>query len=461
MKNRIISRIVDTISKNKLPTILVVGILVRIIMMPISAHPLDMYVWSEATSSIIKNGPMSIQFFPPTQGYFLSIPLAYFYNWITQIFSLGSYGPISMESIPSSLNFYPDIHATYVPGILFNFITKIPLLFSDIFSTILLYKIVFGLTRNEKSAQKAAIFWFLNPFLIWISAIWGMWDTLPVLFSLACFHFLLNKKILLASIFLAIGFFLKIYPILFLIPIGIYIVKSEAFKEKKIVLSKFFAVFLIATTLISIPFLDRISKFITDFIAINQAIFSSFSNPVSSPLAFGLTYWSLYSLNRFTKIPLNPNFSLFLSFSSILLVAISLILVYRKFVKINFRYPTYDLALGLLLPIIALFLSFRIICEQWLLWSFPFLIILVVGRKIKSSLFWGVSILGLLYVILNCPLPFFFLSLSPWIGNYLVEVANIILSIEQIRIGLLAAIGCIFSVMFILILSNLRRRTVN
>ncbi len=126
--------------------------------MPISAHPLDMYVWFDATSSIIKNGPMSIQFFPPIQGYFLLVPLAYFYNWLTHVFSVGSFGPLPMGSIPSALNYYPDLNALYVPGMLFNFVIKLPLLFSDVFATLLLYKIVVSLTCNKGAGGESRNF---------------------------------------------------------------------------------------------------------------------------------------------------------------------------------------------------------------------------------------------------------------------------------------------------------------
>jgi hypothetical protein len=424
--------------------------------MPISAHPLDMYVWFDATSSIIKNGPMSIQFFPPIQGYFLLVPLAYFYNWLIHIISVGSFGPLPMGSIPSALNFYPDLNALYVPGMLFNFVIKLPVLFSDVFTTLLLYRIVLSLTSNKVLAERAAIFWFLNPFLIWISSAWGMWDTLPAFFSLACLYFLLNKKFVLSSICLSAGFFLKLYPILFLIPIGIYIFRSSLVKDKWKSGFKFFSVFSIIAVLLSLPFIDRITRFFTNFIAPN---IGSITNPISNPIAFGLTYWSLYSLNRIINLPLTTIFATFASITSIIMGVVALILAYWKVDKIMFQKLEYDLTLVLLLPILALFLSFRIVCEQWFVWALPFLVILCVRGKVKGSLFWGASILGLLYACLNCPLPFFFLPLAPWIGNSLVNSANFLLSFEPIRIGLLAIIGCLFSLFLFLILFNFRKQS--
>jgi hypothetical protein len=427
--------------------------------MPISAHPLDMYVWYDASLNIVKNGPMSVHFFPPIQGYFLLVPLAYFYNWLAHFFSLGSFGPVPMDSIPSVLNFYPNLNALYMPGMLFNFVVKLPLLFSDVFATLLLYKTMLSLTSNKKLAEKAAIFWFLNPYLILISSIWGMWDTLPALFSLSCLYFLFKKKFVLSSICLTVGFFLKLYPILFLVPIGIYILKSSSVKDKSKNFLKFFSVFSIASVLLSLPLIDRMTRFFTDFIAPNPATIGSITNPISNPIAFGLTYWSLYSLNRLINLPLTIMFASFASIASIILVVVALILVYWKVGKMSFQKPAYDLALCLLLPILALFLSFRILCEQWFVWALPFLVILCVGGKVKGFLFWGASILGILYAVLNCPLPFFFLPMERWIGNSLVSSANFLLSFEPIRIGLLATIGCLFSLFLFLIMLDFRKQS--
>ncbi len=286
-----------------------------------------------------------------------------------------------------------------------------------------------------------------------------MWDTLPAFFSLACLYFLLNKKFVLSSICLTVGFFLKLYPILFLIPIGIYIFRSSLVEDKWKSFLKFFSVFSIVSVLLSLPFIDRMTRFFTDFIAPNPATIGSITNPISNPIAFGLTYWSLYSLNRLINLPLTTMFATFASIASIILVAVALILVYWKVGKMSFQKPAYDLALCLLLPILALFLSFRILCEQWFVWALPFLVILCVGGKVKGSLFWGASILGLLYACLNCPLPFFFLPMAPWIGNSLVSSANFLLSFEPIRIGLLATIGCLFSLFLFLILFDFRKQS--
>ena len=190
--------------------------------MPFSAHPFDVYVWYDISMGIIRNGPFSIHLFPPLWYDYMMVPVAYAYNWLAGLFSVQA---ISIASLPTALNFYPSYNIQYVPGILFNSVVKFPFLISDIIATLLLYKTVQELTKDKGLAEKAAMFWFMNPFVIWISAGWGMWDTLPALFSLAAFFLLLRKRTMLSAVCLSLGVASKLYPALFLVPIAVYLFK--------------------------------------------------------------------------------------------------------------------------------------------------------------------------------------------------------------------------------------------
>ena len=178
--------------RHKLAVILVLGVIVRLILMPISAHPLDVSVWYNISENILKNGAFSLQAFPPLWYHYMLVPIAYSYDWLSGVLSTSA---VPMASIPAELNFYPSFNIQYIPGLLFNFIVKIPFLLSDIALALLLYKIVEELTKSKGLAEKAAILWFLNPFVIWISAGWGMWDTLPAFFSFPAFYLILKKEI--------------------------------------------------------------------------------------------------------------------------------------------------------------------------------------------------------------------------------------------------------------------------
>ena len=173
---------------------------------------------------------------------------------------------------------------------------------------------------------------------------------------------------------------------------------------------------------------------------------------------FGLSYWALYMLNRLLNLPVTAGFISFVSTASIVLVAVGLGLVYWKTSKMTFQKPAYDLAFVMLLPVAALFLSYRIICEQFFVWAIPFLVILCVGGRVKEAFYWAASIVALLYAVLNCPLPFFFLPLAPRYTNILLDMVHAIWAVEPIRIVSLAVLGCVFSILLVFIIVQLSKK---
>jgi hypothetical protein len=458
LKSSSLARFRGFVSEHQLGIILTVGVVVRLILMPISAHPFDMYVWYNAALSIVKNGPLSVHFFPPVQGYFLLIPLAYLYNWLVHTFSWGSFGPISMASISPALNYYPSLNALYVPGVLFSFIEKVPLLFSDFFATILLYKIVLSLTGKKGLAETAAILWFLNPYLIWVSSVWGMWDTLPALFSLACVYFLLKKKFVLSSVCLMLGIFLKVYPLLFLLPITFYILRTSPVGDRLKNLAKFYSVIVIPSIFLLVTFSGSAMAFLTSWFFPNSNVVAGIiANPSANPLGLGLTYWTLLGPDRLVNYPLNSGFVSTMMILSTALVLSFVTLGYLRISKMGFQKPAYELSAALLFCIFAFFLSFRIVDEQFLVWALPFLIILFTGTRIKTALYWVASFVALFYIILNCPLPLFFLPLSPWAANSLVAFLQILKSIQTIRMIVLVILGCLFSTVTIFALIQINK----
>jgi len=439
---------------HKLAAILAAGIIVRLILMPITAHPFDVYAWYLITEDIAENGPFGLQNFPPLWGHYFLVSVSYAYSWLTQILPAGT---VPMNSISPALNFYPTFNIQVVPGLLYNFVVKFPFLISDILVTLLLYKIVAELTGKKALAETAALFWFLNPFLIWISAGWGMWDTLPVLFSLAAFYFLLKNQIGFSGVFLGLGVAAKLYPLLFLVPFTVYLLKKSPEDKRWQKSLRFYLAFAGVSLLLFLPYIGMLASFLNSYFMPGAPGGAGTGfDPVANPVGFGLTYWSVSLLTRVVTLPLTASIVSILSAASLALVGIFLAAVYWKTIKLPFRRPAFDLAAVMLLSVVALFLSYRIICEQFFVWALPFLIILCVGGYVKSLFYWGASAVALLYSVLNCPLPFFFLPLAPWAQNSLLDMANAFLGAEYLRIISLAALGCIFSLLMLLAVMKLR-----
>jgi Gpi18-like mannosyltransferase len=445
----------NLIFDHKLAGILLLGIIVRIVLIPISAHPFDIYYWYLMSNNILQNGLLSVHFFPPLWVHYTMIPVAFAYDWLAHMFNVSA---IPMASLPSAFNFYPSSNLQYVPGLLFNTVVKFPLLISDVLVTFLIYKIAYNLTENKRLAEKAALLWFLNPFLIWISASWGMWDTLAVLFSLLSFYLVLRKRIALSAVFLSLAVATKLYPVLFLLPFVLYLLKIRPGGGEKRNVIKFLSVFSVISVIIFLPDIAAVTEFISVFLVPNNLFANlTVANPIVYPIGYGLTYWSIYlPIQRF-GMSITSSAVYFLPIMNLVVVIVSLALANLVILRFSFKKPSLDLVLAMLLSIFAFFLSYRIICEQWLVWALPFMIILIIAKRMKLAYYWGVSIIALIYSVLNCPLPFFFLPLEPWLKSDLLSMIYAIWAVESYRILLLAVIGCLFSLLVLLILNNLRK----
>jgi hypothetical protein len=440
-------RVTEFVSVHKLGFILGLGIAVRLVLMPISAHPFDVYVWYTISQRVLNYGPFYLQGFPPLWYHYMMVPLAYTYAGLATVFSSGV---IPMSSVPSAFNFYPSYSVQVIPGLLFDFVVKVPFLISDVLVTLLLYKIVKELTKSKRAAETAALLWFLNPFVIWISAVWGMWDTLPVLFSLAALYLVSKKRFAFSAVCLSLGVALKLYPALFLLPLAFYLYRSSAVSERWKNFAKFYGVFAGASLILFLPYLGTIEKFLISFSSLH-IVGASVISPLG-PVGFGITYWSIYLLYQWVlNVSLSGGFIFLISLASLLLVAVSLGLVYWWISKLVFRNPTFDLSVAMLLSIFALFLSYRAIPEQYLTWALPFLIILIIGGRIRKAYYWAASSVALLYAVLNCPLPFFFLPLAPWATNTLLSMVHFIWWIGSLRFIILVALGCASSFMILLV----------
>jgi Predicted integral membrane protein len=409
--------------------------------MPLSAHPFDMYVWYNDSKSILANGPLYLEGFPPLWYHYLMIPVAYLYSGLSQILPSGT---IPMASLPSALDYYPAYNISVVPGMLFNFIVKIPFLISDTLIALLLYKIVGEFTGKKALAQSAALLWFLNPFVIWISASWGMWDTLPALFSLAAMYLLIKRRFALSAVSLSLGVAAKLYPAIFLVPLIFYLYKTSDPVDRKRNLGMFIGVFFGASLLLFLPYLGTAANFVADFFLLGSGSTVHTIIPIG-PFSFGVTYWSLTAY-----LNLDSGGILFVSVASLVLFVAALMLVYWRSSKFTFKSPVSDLSMAMLFCTAALLLSYRIVCEQWIIWAIPFLVLLCAEGRMRKTVFAGLSAFALIYAMLNCPLPFFFLPLTPGATNTLLGMVYFIWWQESTRVWVLAISACAFSLLLFL-----------
>lgn len=392
------------------------GITIRLALMPFLAHPFDMSEWYRYVDDIIKHGfSISALGINPLWNSLLVVN-AYIYNWLSNILSI-SVTPVS--SLPA--NFDPGYKITIVTDPLFNTLVKLPLIIADVFSTLLIYRIAYFYTKDYSVSWRSAMLYFFSPIVIWISAAWGQYDSLTVLFTLLSIYFLMvSKRIFASSFSLCIAVLIKIYPIIFLVPIIISILRFETDKVRKVM----------CYLLIFIPLSMYLVLFQENELLklLNGMIFPS---GVSFTNGFGLTYWSV-SLIMSTDI--------FWSSTIMNLIMISLISLSLYYVIWRAKTQFTAVMFGSFLFTAALFLSLLVVTEQRSLILLALLSLIVIKFPSIQNYLIILSFTAFLYTQKNFPfylLPiaskfpssfsFLFSSMSPFINrssNYILPAFN-------------------------------------
>ena len=337
-----------------------------------------MYTWLSYTNLFYENGLIlnGADLLRPFWFVILAI-ISHPYHWLSSILQIEL---ISINTLPTSMD--PGWGIQYIPDPIFNYLVKTPMILGDTGVTLSLYKL--GQYYGRDSGNKAAMMYYLNPAIIWISSSWGQYDSLPVMFAIFSIYLIIRSRPTLSSISLLGATMLKWYAFAPIIPITVYLIKNK----EKIHLIKFFVpiitIGLIYGILIPIDSLQTIVKFLSPWI-----------NAESGISGFGLTYWST-SLLYPISIELSSTIYIiaFLTFGITTLVAICLL----KTKKALDFFVVANILLAL-----TFFLSYRYVTEQRFVWLASFLILLVVGGRLNGKIFWSMSILAIIYAQKNFP----------------------------------------------------------
>jgi len=217
------------------------GILLRLILMPFTAHEDLFSIYTKASAAVFQNR------------YY---PLSFSYSWLL---AHGLILKIYQFLWPQITDFFPSDPITLVSNL--QKVLANPYLFRLIFLLKLPFLIIELITLNwflkffinQKQKLTALITWLYNPFIIYTLYIHGRFEALPILFIVGFFWFLKNKKLSLASLFLGISLSLRMYPVIF-IPFVLLIYPKKLTHFLKQLLILFTP--LVATILLSLKIRD-------------------------------------------------------------------------------------------------------------------------------------------------------------------------------------------------------------
>lgn len=375
--------------------VIVVGLIARLVISPFLAHPSDVFEWFVVGQSLVNGStPASSYMVPYGYSYFVFVfPAAYAYSFLSHFLPTFTF---SISSISPLLD--PGFGVTVVPGLLFNFLVKLPLILSDTLIALVVFTVVRERTGDYNIAVTAAAIWFLNPFVIWISSAWGMFDTIPTLLTILAFYLMIKGKPLPAGVALVVSIAMKYYSLVLIFPLFLIAWRTG----KRDAVSKFTIAGLVTGLVLFLPLVERI---VTTFASLTLAG----SSPVAT-LYPGLSFWTAVT-------------TVFPSFNQAALSTILLIpaLGFVYFWSWQHRHSD-DFVVNLIsmaLPILVLLLLYRWVGENFFIWILPFLSIIFVNDNRGKLLYWMISLTALLSSVTDSLLPYYLLPLAPWIGNLL------------------------------------------
>jgi|SRR5579872_2392703 len=391
--------------KVKFTTVVLLGLTVRILIAPFFAHPLDVFSWFTVGENLV-SGKQSLESFliPYDYAFFLfAFPGYLAFNLVTRYVPSGTF---QMASLDPRLN--PGIHfgITVVPGLLFDLLVKLPLIVSDTLIAVILFKLVFRSTNDERLATFAAALWFLNPLSIWVSSGWGMFDTLPALFTVLSIYFLLSKRFELSGLTLTSAIFLKYYAIVLAVPLLLMTWKTNGKNATlRILLPS-----VILSILLVLPLIRQDLSSLTGLI-----VGTPFE---SSSLHYaGLSLWTPFTL-------FIPHFNQGIISVIVLFPIIALIYLYeyKSYSGENFLTSTIMFSL----PVSFLLIFYSFVAENFFIWLLPFASIIASIDKPYRKHYWIISGIVLLSSVTDSLLPYYMLPDSQWIGGFLLGVLNLL-----------------------------------
>jgi len=319
----------------KIWVVLLVGLIVRLVLMPVTFHP-DLWAISFSQYFFAYKGIINIYDFLASlpassvlvanygQNFFTYPPLAYF--------TLGFFGFLLRPLF--NADFFGNL-AGRLPNVYSDsrlywhlFLTKLPYLFFD-FGILVLLTDFF---EDKKKKVAVALLWSFNPLVLYTSFMIGQFDIIPVFFVILSLFLVKKNHLFWAAFSLGVGGAYKMFPLFFL-PF-LVISAGKNFKDKL----KYFFIGLF-------PYFVSILPFISSPVFRQTVLFSDQSQKM-----------------LFAKIPVSA--AEYLSIFVVLYIFLLGISICRKFELWKW-----------FLSVMMMFFSVTHYHPQWFLWLTPFLII--------------------------------------------------------------------------------------
>ena len=342
-----------------------IGLIVRFALAPFTGHPWDIKIWIDvgkrvfAGQNVYDVGVKTNWYW----GYYAYPPLWMIWCVFSYLFSANQYFMI--------------------------LVLKIPIIIADVFAAQAIYDVVLQRTKDEQKATKAFMFYFLNPFVILVGSIWGMFDAVPMILTFLSTIYLYNGRNTKSALALGLGIALKIYPA-FLLPLYFFYMVYKR-REGLFDVLKYLLTCAAPTVVLSIPFLILNYKSYLTQILFHAGHIGQ------------LSWWFLISHE--TYIAVEYGFILFILLYGVLYFKILARIKDEKTDEFE------GLNRGVLAILLAFFITSTKMNDHYLLWCVPNAIIDAFRLRDSKSkkLFIALIALDVIFIIFLLPINNFFL----------------------------------------------------
>ena len=304
--------------------------------------------------------------YPPVWGYLLGI--------FAKLFSL-IYDP---RNFSSNINELYDISLktlsvspiTPSPG--FNFITKTPLFIVDLVIGYIIYKFVSEKSCSKEKSIIAFNLWFMNPLVIYSSAIIGKFESVVCFFTFLSIILLYKKYYFFSGCTLMLGVLTKIFPIN-LIPLFLIIIFISNKNKITHAISNIFT-FSLGSLVSAVLILSPL--FLT--YTFENCLTATTLRVHTGLIVGGLSPWAVRYLLGYEWIEewANRNSFLIVNIQEILIILAMFFLLVIIWRNISRPYEKY-LWYGTFYILLITFLTMFILNPPYLVWVVPILVVLI------------------------------------------------------------------------------------
>jgi hypothetical protein len=397
----------------------VLGAAIRFAFAPFMEQRWDVYVW-RLEQVLVYN--YHVNPFWPQSGSGVPLELAWGYPplWLLTLLAIYPvysifYSPQLPANVTSLWHTWPETgnpveaYHSFIPVGLptLNIIDKTPIIVADLLIALVLYETI--KRDSPRHAYYALVAWLFNPYVIWISSVWGMFDAIPALLVLLSLYLMIARRYKSSALLLAASALFKLYSVI-LIPIMSCLIYKRGEKTKAlkyfllsacVLLITVFTAYAIAASLSGQDPLSLSTQLTVNLLYKRASPDWQGSNIFQNLTPLAVLNGVFAKLQVSTNIPISP-----------VLMGIAVLFLAFQILRSK-SISEQEIITWLVVAHFATYLTYSVVNEQYLVWVLP--LILVLAAK-KNSLalryfYWAISGFFIFYIVYHYDLSYF---ISPY-----------------------------------------------